>query len=122
MEPRVEKYWLIRHKLAMMDGIAMKCKCIIIPCPLQKQILEWLHSSHMGIEKAYLLVIESVYWVNMSTDIVQIVRQCSVCLEYQCALLHEAALHYNIQHKPREVVGSDVFMINSKNLMPFSCF
>ena len=44
-----------------MDGIAMKGKIIIISFQLQKQILQKLHSNHMGIEKMRLLVHESVY-------------------------------------------------------------
>ena len=51
VEPGAEQYWPIRHKLTMIDGTVMKGKCIILPCLLQKQILEQLHSNHMVIEK-----------------------------------------------------------------------
>ena len=40
-----------------------------------------------------------------------------MCLEYQCTLLHEAALHYFIPCKSWQVVGADIFMINNKNLI-----
>ena len=40
VEPRVERYWPIRYELAMIEGIVMKGRHIIIPCLLQKQILE----------------------------------------------------------------------------------
>ena len=59
----------------MNDGIAMKSKHKIIPYPLQKQILEQLHSNHMGIEETWLLMREQVYWVNMNADIEQTVKQ-----------------------------------------------
>ena len=65
----VEKLWPIRHELAMIDGIVMIDKHIIIPYVLQKQILGQLHSNHMGIEKTCMLTTESVYWINMNTDI-----------------------------------------------------
>ena len=51
VEAGMEEYWLIRNEINMIDDIAMKDKCIIIPCLLQKQILEQLLSNHMGIEK-----------------------------------------------------------------------
>ena len=54
-------YWPIRNELALIDYTAMKGKRIIIPFPLQKQILQQLHSNHMGIEKIRLLIYESVY-------------------------------------------------------------
>ena len=62
---KAEKYWLIRHELTMKDGIVMKCKCIIIPLVLQKQILEQLHSNHMGITK------HSYSWGNQYIELTQ---------------------------------------------------
>ena len=56
----LEKYWPIKHELAMIDDIALKGKCIIIPYLLQRQILEQLHSNDMGTEKMCLLTRESV--------------------------------------------------------------
>ena len=61
----------------MIDGIALKSKCIIVPSLLQKQILEHLHSNHMGIEKICLLIRESVYWTNMNADTEQARKQFS---------------------------------------------
>ena len=51
VEPGVERYWPIRHELAMIDGIVMTGKQIIVPYLLQRQILKQLHSNYMGIEK-----------------------------------------------------------------------
>ena len=67
----------------MIDNIAIKGKGIIIPFQLQKQILQGLHSSHMGIEKIRLLVCGSVYWLNMDKDIENTVKQWATCKDYQ---------------------------------------
>ena len=67
----------------MTDGIAMKGKRIIIPFSLQNQILEQLHINDMSIEKTRLLVRDSVYWVDMKTDILNTVRQCATYLGYK---------------------------------------
>ena len=50
----MQNYWPIWHELAMIDGIVMKGKRIIIPFLLQRQILNQLHNNHMGIEKMRL--------------------------------------------------------------------
>ena len=50
----LKHYLPIRSKLTMMDGIAMKGRKVKIPFLLQKQILQQLLSSHMGIEKTRL--------------------------------------------------------------------
>ena len=69
VEQRMKHYSPIRSKLSMIAGNWMKVKGIIIPCLLQRQILEQLYSNHMGIEKMRLLVREPVYWVNLNADI-----------------------------------------------------
>ena len=56
----------------MINGIAIKSKYIVIPGPLQKQILEQLHSNHIGIEETWLLIIESVYWINMNATLIKL--------------------------------------------------
>ena len=77
------QYWPIRSELEMFDCIAMKGKRITIPFQLQKEILQQVHSSHMGIEKIRLLAHESVYWVNMNEDIENTVKEYATCLDYQ---------------------------------------
>ena len=47
----------------------MKGKCIIIPVVLKQQVLNQLHTNHMGIKKTKLLMRDSVYWVDINTDI-----------------------------------------------------
>ena len=46
----MRQYYPIGSKLAIIDGIIMKGIRIIIPFLLQKDILQQLHGSHMGIE------------------------------------------------------------------------
>ena len=66
----MKHHWPIRHELAMIDGISMKGKgIIIITFLLQRQILEQLHSYHMGFKKMSHLVRETVYLMKMNADI-----------------------------------------------------
>ena len=49
-------YWCYRDDLAVIDGVVMKDRWIIIPMALKQQVLDQLHTNHMGIEKTKLLV------------------------------------------------------------------
>ena len=51
-------YWSYRDKLAVIDGIILKGKHIIILNSLREQVLNQLHTNHMGIEKTKLLACE----------------------------------------------------------------
>ena len=112
--PTFGPYWLIRYDLVLTDSVAIKGKQIIIPFSLQKQILNQLYSKHNGLEETWLPARESVYWINMNADTEHAVKQCAMSFKYMQIQPKEKALHYEIPCTPWEVVGPDVFMINSK--------
>ena len=49
----LKPYWSYRDKLAVIDGIVLKGRCIVIPNSLRQQVLDQLHTNHMGIEKLH---------------------------------------------------------------------
>ena len=49
----------------------MKGRILIIPAALQNKTLKHLYLNHMGIEKTRLSAFESIYWININTDIVE---------------------------------------------------
>ena len=91
----------------------MKGKRIIIPFLMQKQILHQLHSNHMGIKKMLLLTHESVYQINIKTDIENMVKQCATNMEYQQTQPCEKMIPYEMLHKHWEVLGANIFTIKS---------
>ena len=65
----LKPYWSYRDELAVIDGIVLKGRHIVIPTSLRQQVLDQLHTNHMGIEKTKLLTCESVYWSSINVDI-----------------------------------------------------
>ena len=56
--------------MAVIDGVILKRRHIVIPEVLQKGALQQLHINHMGIEKKNkLLACKSIYWIGMKVDI-----------------------------------------------------
>ena len=53
-------YWTFRDDMAVIDGVIMKGRSVIIPDILKTQALDHLHINHMGIEKTKLLACESI--------------------------------------------------------------
>ena len=110
-------YWLYRDELAVIDGVILKGRHIIIPTNLRRQILEQLHTDHMGMEKTKLLAHESVYWLPINADIDNFIRKCPTCLHFQQMQLKEKIIHHDIPLCPWEVIGMDVFHFNNKNYL-----
>ena len=57
----LRSYWFYRDELAVINGIVLKGRCIIIPNSLKQQVLDQLHLNHMGIEKTKLLAHNCLY-------------------------------------------------------------
>ena len=84
----------------MINGIAMKGRCIIIPFLLQQQILEKVHSNYMGIQKIRILVRQSLHWVNMNANIEKVIKWCATCFKYQQMQHIENTIPYDVLHRP----------------------
>ena len=63
----------------------------------------------MGIEKMRFLAHESVYGININTDIGNTVKQCVTCMEYQQIQPSEKIVPYKMPHKIWEVVVANIF-------------
>ena len=62
-------YWSYKDELAVINGIMLKGRHIIIPKSLRQQVLNQLHINHMGIEKTKLLACKCVYWPSINATI-----------------------------------------------------
>ena len=107
-------YW--SYKLVVIDGIICKGRCIVIPNSLWQQVLNQLHTNHMGIEKTKLLACESVYWSSINADIKRYIKQCAMCLEFQQMQPKEKIIHHDIPLGPWEVVRTDIFHFNKRTI------
>ena len=65
-----------RDELIVIDGIMLKGRHIVILTRLREQVLDQLHTNHMGIEKTKLLAHESVYWHSINADIKKYIKLC----------------------------------------------
>ena len=110
-------YWSYRDKLTVIDGIILKGRCVVIPNSLRQQVLNQLHTNHMGIEKTKLLACEFVYWSSINADIKSYIKHCTTCLEFQQMHPKEKIIHHDIPLRPWEVVRADVFYFNKKNYL-----
>ena len=88
----LRQYWTYRDVLGMENGVIFKGKQVVVPEPLQKDILYQLHEGHQGIEKTKLLARETVYWPRINDDISRLVNSCHSCQEHQRANAKEPLL------------------------------
>jgi hypothetical protein len=102
-------YWGLRDSLSIENGVIYKGQQLLIPKPQQNNILEQLHTAHMGQEKTKLLAKVTVYWPNINHDIEELIKRCQICQRYQPAQCPEPLLQHSIPTKPWSVLAADLF-------------
>ena len=105
----LKPYCSYRDELAVINGVILKSRHMIIPNSIRQQVLNQLHINYMGIEKMKLLANECVYWHSINADIEKYIKQCATCLELQQMQPKEKIIHHEVPLRPWEAVGADLF-------------
>ena len=102
-------YWHYREEISMINGILFKNHKVIIPKSMQRDMLEKLHRSHLGIVKTKQRARDIMYWPGMNQQIENIIGECSSCLKYQRANTKEPMKSHTIPEIPWYKIGVDLF-------------
>ena len=113
MPPEIIEFWNHRDKLTVTDGLILKRNKIVIPTALTHLILERIHIGHMGVEKCVHRARDVLFWPRMSSDLSNMVLNCSICLECRNANAKEPLEPQKISQYPWQVVATDLFCWNS---------
>ena len=70
----LQPYQSFRGKIAVIGGIVIKGRIIIVLVTLQDRALKQLHLNHVGMEKTQLLACESMYWIRLNSDIEEMIN------------------------------------------------
>nr|CAI5850622.1 unnamed protein product [Callosobruchus analis] len=65
------------------SSILLRNLRIVIPKSLQLQVLKFIHEGHFGIVKCRNRAKSSVWWIGLSTQIENLVRNCPQCVEHR---------------------------------------
>ncbi|GFR68210.1 Pro-Pol polyprotein [Elysia marginata] len=114
----VRKYWSMRDFLFIEDGLIIKNTAIITPKSMKDVILDRLHDGHQGIEKCLLRARENVFWLGMTKDITEKVKECSICERYnRKSQQKQPLLQHEVPRGPFEKVAADIFHLDGQNFL-----
>ena len=69
LAPELRECWNFRDELCICDGLLMKGDRLITPSSLRREMLDKIHSSHLGVEKCINRARETVYWPGVCEQI-----------------------------------------------------
>ena len=113
----LQPYHSFRDETAFIDGTAMKGRRIIILTVLQDKVLKQLHINKIGIKNARLLEHKYMYWINMSSDTEETVKNCATCLDFQATCAKDKIKSYEIPGRMSKSVATDIFTIINKQYL-----
>ena len=114
---RISPYWNYRDEISTYDGIMFKGEKVIVPKTMQREMLEIIHSSHLGMEKCKCRARDVLYWPGMNSEIENTVSRCQICSTYRRSNSREPLLSHPAPERPWARVGADLFELNSHNFL-----
>ncbi|XP_052771110.1 uncharacterized protein K02A2.6-like [Mya arenaria] len=69
-----------RTELSLHQGCVMWGNRVIIPSSLRNQVMEELHSGHVGIVKMKSLARSYAWWPNLDSELEELTKHCSGCM------------------------------------------
>lgn len=102
-------YFKYRGELSTQDGLIFRNDRIVIPHSIQRSMVDRVHVSHNGIESTLKLARENVFWPGMSSQIIDVVKECQICAKYAPSQPKPPMQTHAIPIYPWQVVSMDVF-------------
>uniref|UniRef100_A0A8C6K5V8 Gypsy retrotransposon integrase-like protein 1 n=1 Tax=Nothobranchius furzeri TaxID=105023 RepID=A0A8C6K5V8_NOTFU len=113
----IQEYWNHRHEIAEAGGIMLKGEKIIIPHSLRAEMIDRIHTGHMGTEKSKNRARDILFWPGMGKQIEASVTNCQICQERCNSNAREPLISHAIPGRPWQVVGTDLFTWNSHDFI-----
>ena len=73
-------YWRVRAALTVCDNLFLYNDRNVVPISLQAATAHRLHEGHQGIQRCRMLARVSVWWLNISKEIQQMINDCQTCV------------------------------------------
>ena len=100
-------YYRRRHELSTQLGVLMWGARVVIPPPLRKDVLEELHSTHMGIVKTKALARSYFYFPGIDGAIEKMVKSCPKCVHHIKTPPEVQLQSWNVTETPWERIHID---------------
>lgn len=113
----LKTYWNYRDEISSIDGLMFKGLKLIIPKELRNEMLDKIHSSHLGMVKCKSRAREVLFWPSMNSDIEEKVSRCAICAVNQPQNPKEPLIPTEIPDRPWSKIGVDLFEFKGQHYL-----
>jgi len=107
--PDIREFTTFVDELSEVDGLVYKGQRVVVPRGAREEILNRLHSSHIGVNGCLRRAKECVFYLGLTADIKKTVSACAICEAHQLSAQKEPLLSHVAPARPWEKVGVDIF-------------
>ena len=102
-------YATFADELAECGGLVFKGHRVMVPHDARAEILQRIHSSHIGVNGCLRRAKEAVYYPGITADIKRVVAACTICESLQQSMQKEPLMPHAAPNRVWEKVGVDIF-------------
>ena len=113
----ITAYWNVRSELSISDGLVLKNNRIVILTALRKEMLQKVHTGHLGIVKCQDRAKQFMFWPGMNAEITEMVNACATCTKHRPKQASEPLNPHPITNYPWEKIGVDLCVYNGVNYL-----
>ncbi|XP_057302771.1 uncharacterized protein K02A2.6-like [Hydractinia symbiolongicarpus] len=121
LDQDLKPYWNFRDELSINNGFIYKGHCTMIPNGLRNEMLQKIHTNHMGAASNTRMAKEVLFWPNMARDITNMCHDCSDCAKYQRSASKEPMRSIPVPSLPWQIVSQDLFEYENKDYLVTVC-
>ena len=107
----VRAYHNVRDELTVENGIIFRGQRCVVPSSLRREVIEKLHSAHMGIEACTRRARECVYWPGLNGQIRGYVKACQARQLYAQKQQKESFFSTEVPTQPWSIIAADLFSL-----------
>lgn len=111
----IKRYFNVRADIYLDDELLFLNERVIVPEALQAEMLQLIHTPHLGIEKSKSRARQLIYWPGMSEDIERMVAACKICQRHRASNQKEPMMAHETPSLPFQRIGMDLFEIEKHN-------
>ena len=102
---------MLHEEMTIEDGLLLKGTHIIVPHTLHKEMIQLLHTGHLGLEKCLNRVKQAMYWPGLYDEFKDLIINCTTCLKFSAQKPTSNKQHagHEIPVHPWSKLASDIF-------------
>ena len=116
----VQAYFDVRDSLTIQDELIFKGQLLVVPTVMRKQLIEEIHSTHIGIEACVRRARDILYWPRMATELKEYIAKCDVCLAHRSSQGKEPLMQHELVARPWAKVCADLCDFDNRTLLVIS--